>query len=132
MQERQTKQKQIIYDALCALHHPTATEVFGEVHKQHSKVSRATVFRVLSGFAASGKALELRSAGSEVRYDYNTHAHCHARCLDCGKLVDVDVQGLEPSGVQASAPESFDLSGFQLEFYGKCESCKVVENGVLA
>ena len=132
MQERQTKQKQIIYDALKTLNHPTATEVYNYVHEAYPTVSRATVFRVLSGFAASGKALELRSAGSEVRYDYNTHAHCHARCLDCGKLVDVDVQGFEPSGVQASAHESFDLSGFQLEFYGKCESCKVVENGVLA
>ena len=69
MQERQTKQKQVIYDALTMLNHPTATEVYAWVHERHPTVSRATVFRVLGGFATSGRALELRLAGSEVRYD---------------------------------------------------------------
>ena len=69
MQQRQTKQKQIIYDALKALDHPTATEVYGYVHDTYPTVSRATVFRVLSGFALNGRALELRAAGNEVRYD---------------------------------------------------------------
>ena len=71
MQERQTKQKQIIYDALKTLDHPTATEVYGYVHEIVPTVSRATVFRVLGGFATNGRALELRAAGNEVRYDYN-------------------------------------------------------------
>ena len=48
MQERQTKQKTIIYDALMTLDHPTATEVYSYVHEQYPSVSRATVFRVLS------------------------------------------------------------------------------------
>ena len=59
MQERQTKQKQIIYDALKTLDHPTATEVYGYVHENYPTVSRATVFRDLGGFATSGRALEL-------------------------------------------------------------------------
>ena len=80
MQERQTKQKQIIYDALKTLDHPTETEVYGYVHENHPTVSRATVFRVLSGFADNGRALELRAAGNEVRYDYNVEPHYHAHC----------------------------------------------------
>ena len=71
MQERQTKQKQIIYDVLTTLDHPTATEVYNYVHEHYPTVSRATVFRVLGGFVGSGKALELKVAGEEVRYDYN-------------------------------------------------------------
>ena len=81
MQERQTKQKQIIYDSLKTLDNPTATEVYGYVHETYPTVSRATVVRVLGGFALSGRALELRQAGSEVRYDYNVEPHCHARCV---------------------------------------------------
>ncbi|MFQ7079625.1 MAG: transcriptional repressor [Christensenellaceae bacterium] len=57
MQERQTRQKSIIYDALKTLDHPTATEVYGYVHERHPSVSRATVFRVLGGFAQTGRAL---------------------------------------------------------------------------
>ena len=41
MQERQTKQKQIIYDALKTLDHPTATEVYTYVHGHFPTVSRA-------------------------------------------------------------------------------------------
>ena len=99
MQERQTKQKQIIYDALKTLDHPTATEVYGYVRSTHPSVSRATVFRVLGGFAVNGRALELRAAGSEVRYDYNIEPHYHARCLHCGRVADVKAEGLPQSGL---------------------------------
>lgn len=125
MQERQTKQKQIIYDALKTLNHPTATEVYGLVHEAYPTVSRATVFRVLNGFATSGQALELRFAGSEVRYDYNTHAHCHARCICCGKVSDVKTAGgIDASILKAEACDDFELEGFAVEFYGRCGSCK--------
>ena len=124
MQERQTKQKQIIYDALKALNHPTATEVYGFVHGEYPSVSRATVFRVLGGFATSGKALELRLAGSEVRYDYRVMPHCHARCLHCGRVRDVEVQGLPKGGLQAETDEDFSLQGYAIEFFGTCKECQ--------
>lgn len=125
MQERQTKQKQIIYDALKTLDHPTATEVYGYVREAHPTVSRATVFRVLSGFAASGHALELRFAGSEVRYDYNTHAHCHARCVLCGRVADVTTAGeMDKAALSARACGDFDIEGVSVEFYGKCGACR--------
>ena len=124
MQERQTKQKQIIYDALKALNHPTATEVYGFVHGEYPSVSRATVFRVLGGFATSGKALELRLAGSEVRYDYRVIPHCHARCLHCGRVRDVEVRGLPKGGLQAETDEDFSLQGYAIEFFGTCKECQ--------
>lgn len=124
MQERQTKQKQIIYDALKTLNHPTATEVYGYVREQHPTVSRATVFRVLGGFAASGRALELRAAGNEVRYDYNIAPHCHGRCVSCGKLADVTATGLTESGIEATACDGFAIEGYTLEFFGTCEECR--------
>ena len=124
MQERQTKQKQIIYDALKTLNHPTATEVYGYVRERHPTVSRATVFRVLGGFAASGRALELRAAGNEVRYDYNIAPHCHGRCVACGKLADVRATGLTENGIEATAYDGFLVEGYTLEFFGTCETCR--------
>lgn len=124
MQERQTKQKQIIYDALKTLNHPTATEVYGYVHDIYPTVSRATVFRVLGGFASGGRALELRSAGSEVRYDYNVMPHCHGRCVTCGKLADIDVEGLPKTGLKVHACDEFEVQNYSLEFFGVCKDCK--------
>ena len=130
MQERQTKQKQIIYEALKTLDHPTATEVYGYVHEAYPSVSRATVFRVLGGFATGGKALELRAAGSEVRYDFNVMPHYHAHCVGCGKLADVETEGLPRQGLKATAMGDFELSGYSVEFFGKCKECRCMSEKV--
>lgn len=124
MQERQTKQKQIIYDALKTLDHPTATEVYSYVHENFPTVSRATVFRVLGGFALSGKALELRAAGNEVRYDYNVMPHYHAHCEKCGKVADVVATGIPVGGLSVTAENDFSVSGYSVEFFGVCKTCK--------
>ena len=124
MQERQTKQKQIIYDALKTLDHPTATEVYGYVHELYPTVSRATVFRVLGGFAISGRALELKVAGNEVRYDYNVDPHYHAHCETCGRVIDVMVKGIPLEGLCVTSAEGFEVSGYSVEFFGICKACK--------
>ena len=124
MQERQTKQKQIIYDALKTLDHPTATEVYGYVHTLYPSVSRATVFRVLGGFAENGRALELRVAGSEVRYDYNIMPHYHARCNCCGKVADVVAQGMPVGGLTVTSDCGFAVDGYSVEFFGTCKDCQ--------
>ena len=124
MQERQTKQKQIIYDALKTLDHPTATEVYGYVHELYPTVSRATVFRVLGGFATNGRALELRAAGNEVRYDYNVMPHYHARCECCGKVADVKTAGLDEGCLRATAEHGFSVRGYSVEFFGVCKDCQ--------
>lgn len=124
MQERQTRQKSIIYDALKTLDHPTATEVYGYVHTLHPSVSRATVFRVLGGFAENGRALELRAAGNEVRYDYNVAPHYHARCTCCGHVADVVTKGMPEGGLQVSTDCGFSVSGYSVEFYGVCKDCQ--------
>ena len=124
MQERQTKQKQIIYDALKTLDHPTATEVFGYVHENYPTVSRATVFRVLSGFADNGRALELRAAGNEVRYDYNVAPHYHAHCHKCGRVADVCAEGMPKSGLKVTMAGDFAVEGYSVEFFGVCGACQ--------
>lgn len=124
MQERQTKQKQIIYDALKTLDHPTATEVYGYVHDKYPTVSRATVFRVLSGFADNGRALELRAAGNEVRYDYNVEPHYHAHCNCCGKVADVWAEGMPKGSLKLKITGDFAVEGYSVEFFGLCRDCK--------
>ncbi len=121
MQERQTRQKQLIYETLTQLNHPTATEVYVSVRQVQPSISRATVFRVLGGFVAAGKARELRLAGSDVRYDYNVEPHCHARCTSCGKVVDV--MASLPMGIEDVRLEDFSISGYKIEFFGNCQNC---------
>ena len=127
-QERQTKQKSLIYEALKTLNHPTATEVYGYLHEQYPSISRATVFRVLSGFSDSGKALELRYSGHDVRYDYNVESHYHAHCTNCGKVADVfskTVAGLDKN--IGNEIDGFRIDGYVVEFSGLCGECRTRE-----
>lgn len=126
MQERQTRQKGIIYEALKTLDHPTATEVYGWVKEKHPTVSRATVFRVLGGFASCGKALELKTAGEEMRYDYNVAPHYHARCKECGRVTDVHAKGI--GQVWAENDFNFIVEGYTVEFFGVCKDCRELQS----
>lgn len=123
MQERRTKQKGVIYDTLKSLDHPTATEVYARLRETNPSISRATVFRVLSGFAAGGKALELRVAGTDVRYDYNVERHCHVHCKCCGRVADVFTadDGVLPQLTLKGI--GFRVESCLTEFFGTCEDC---------
>lgn len=124
MQERQTKQKTIIYEALKALDHPTATEVYANLQETHPTISRATVFRVLGGFSQSGKALELRLAGKDVRYDYNIEPHFHVHCRECGRVADVFLPELSGIGEEVKSACGFTVEGCTVEFFGLCGNCR--------
>lgn len=126
--ERQTKQKSIIYEALKTLDHPTATEVYHYVHERYPSVSRATIFRVLNGFSANGKALEVRLAGNDIRYDYNVEEHYHVHCRCCGKIADVEAKIKAPAKKAVSESCGYIVDGFAAEFFGLCPACAVKEN----
>lgn len=126
MQERQTKQKAIIYERLKALDHPTATEVYASMQKDYPSISRATVFRVLGGLASKGKALEIRVAGTDVRYDYNVERHFHAHCKECGRVADVFLAGAEGIDKGATVMNGFTVDGYTVEFFGRCKACASV------
>ena len=64
---RNTKQKRAVYAALCALGHPSATEVYDYVKTRDPKISRGTVFRVLRAFSEGGRAVKIHIAGSDDR-----------------------------------------------------------------
>lgn len=123
MQERQTKQKAIIYERLKALDHPTATEIYASMQKDYPSISRATVFRVLGGLASRGKALEIRVAGTDVRYDYNTERHYHAHCKDCGRVADVFLTSVDGIDGGVKAMNDFTVDGYTVEFFGRCKAC---------
>ncbi len=122
MQERWTKQKSLIYETLVALDHPTATEVYARLHESHPSISRATVFRVLGGFVAGGKALELRMAGTDVRYDYRVEKHCHAHCRKCGRVADVWTEETPLPKLSVNGMD-FCIDGFEMKFFGTCADC---------
>lgn len=123
-QQRQTKQKQLIFDALSTLNHPTATAVFEDIHGRHPTVSRATVFRILKQAEQNGQILRLSFSGGEDRFDYNTVPHYHIRCRCCGKVCDVKMPYLFGLETQVEDACGYTVEGHDIEFSGVCADCR--------
>lgn len=128
-QERNTKQKKIILDELIAAGHPTATELYERVYAINPKISRATVFRVLSQFAEGGAVRKISITGSDARFDATTVPHGHMMCLNCGTVKDVFLDDFK----KALCVE--ELNGFKvytadLNYVGVCKNCLQNEKSI--
>ncbi|WP_461210668.1 Fur family transcriptional regulator [Desulfocurvus sp. DL9XJH121] len=121
--QRMTKQRRIILDELRKLtSHPTADELYEIVRKRLPRISLGTVYRNLEVLSENGDILKLESAGSQKRFDGEARAHCHVRCVHCGRVGDVEGEVPAPSVAGVTAP-GFTITQGSVEFYGVCERC---------
>lgn len=123
--KRNTLQRQIILDTLKKMDfHPSASQVYEQVHLQYPSISKATVFRILNQELDEGAVMRVMMQGDEMRYEMKTNPHYHMRCKRCGKIEDA------PMAYQSRLEDLLgDLHGFQVEghmveFYGICEKCR--------
>ena len=85
---RETKQRQMVLQAVRArTDHPTADQIFKDVHKLDSKISHGTVYRNLNHLCEDGLICHVRVPGAD-RYDLRTDMHYHMFCVKCKKVSD--------------------------------------------
>jgi len=123
--QRNTPQRRAILEEVQkATSHPTAAELYERVRRRLPKISLGTVYRNLDLLAEMGRIQKLDVGGGEARFDGNTDAHHHVRCVRCGRVDDV--YGL-PTGTLidgASEAAGYEILGHRLEFVGICPQCK--------
>ncbi|MGN0155337.1 MAG: Fur family transcriptional regulator [Lachnospiraceae bacterium] len=123
MKERNTKQKQMILEAVKSrADHPTANQIYFDVWQQDNRISRGTVYRNLNLLSEKGEITDVELSDAD-RYDYRTDRHYHMLCTVCGEVFDAPVE------YQQSADRIIEeLTGFQIEghntvFKGICKNC---------
>ena len=123
--QRFTEQRASVYRYLqSTTEHPTADDVFMAVRGEIADISLATVYKALETLVGCGLAVKLTYGDGSARYDGRTDPHPHARCLDCGAVLDV------PGRLNATALEElgrvpgFEVEGYRLELVGHCETCR--------
>jgi Fe2+ or Zn2+ uptake regulation protein len=122
---RFTEQRAAVYRFLSSTtSHPNADEVFQEVRGEVPGISLATVYKSLETLVSCGLAAKLGYSDGSARYDARTDPHHHARCLSCGRVMDVpghftegEVKGM------AETLEGFSITGYRLELTGICSRC---------
>ncbi len=128
-QMRMTRQRKVILEELRKVKtHPTADQVYEMVRKRLPHISLATVYRNLDTLSGSGEVLTLELSGSQRRYDGDVREHHHARCRNCGIVVDVPSGVVPMPEMTALDLDGFMVSGYRIELAGLCKSCREQEN----
>ena len=125
MAGRNTIQRSLTLRAVRALRsHPTAEEVYRAVAAENPSISRATVYRNLKQLSDSGLLLQIKTAGGADHFDHRCDAHCHAGCLHCGRVFDIELtHPLNPLESLADT-HGFAVSGYEFLFTGVCADCR--------
>jgi Fe2+ or Zn2+ uptake regulation protein len=123
--QRFTEQRSAVYRFLASTEeHPTADEVFLAVRRNLPGISLATVYKSLETLVGCGLAVKLSYGDGSARYDGRTDPHHHARCLACGKVIDIagHLPRYEVEQLREQA-EGFTVVGYRLELSGYCSEC---------
>lgn len=121
--QRYTEQRAAVYRCLMdTTSHPTADDVFTAVRPAIPDISLATVYKSLETLVSCGLAQKLTYGDGSARYDGRTDPHPHARCLLCGRVMDVSGRMPVLNGV-GNVP-GFVVEGYRLELVGRCEKCE--------
>lgn len=123
--QRFTEQRAAVYRYLRGTDtHPSADDVFTAVRTVIPDISLATVYKSLETLVSCGLASKLTYGDGSARYDGRTDPHPHARCLDCGAVLDLagDLDTATLAGLGA-LPHGFAVEGYRVEVVGHCVSC---------
>lgn len=124
--QRFTEQRAAVYRFLLGTDaHPTADDVFTSVRHDIPDISLATVYKSLETLVGCGLAIKLTYGDGSARYDGRTDPHHHARCLQCGKVMDVPTY-VDARNLVGNVPpvEGFAVEGYRLELVGYCSDCQ--------
>ncbi|MEK6201205.1 MAG: transcriptional repressor [Desulfobulbaceae bacterium] len=121
---RLTTQRQIILEELVKVtSHPTANEVYDMVRKRLPRIGLGTVYRNLELMAETGMIHKLEVGGTQKRFDATIQPHYHVRCLECGKVDDINIAVQQDINETAAQACHYQILGHHIEFTGLCVDC---------
>lgn len=125
---RSSRQRQIILEELKNVKsHPSAQEIYDLVRRRLPRVSLGTVYRNLELLVEAGSIKKLESSSSQRRFDGELENHYHARCLVCGRIVDLPFLELNALEKEFAPLTDYRITGHHLELVGLCPQCQAAE-----
>jgi Fur family transcriptional regulator, peroxide stress response regulator len=123
---RLTPQRLAVVRALVdARNHPSAEDLFARVRETCPTTSLATVYKTLDTLKEIGEVLELEFREGSNRYDgIRPGAHPHLVCTRCGRIEDLDLEGLEALTAQVAQSTGYEIRSHRVDFYGICGECQ--------
>jgi len=125
-EHRLTPQRMAVLRLLAlSVDHPSASQLYDQIHAQFPTTSRATVYKTLNLLKELGEVLELGFADDDKRYDGNKpYPHPHLICVRCRKIMDPAVSIAADMLQQVAQQSGYQILGHRLDFYGACPECQ--------
>lgn len=121
---RNTKQRQTVLDTVMEhCDHPTAEEIYLDVRKKDSKISKGTVYRNLNILSENGDVNQVKVQGAD-RFDKTTCNHYHIICTKCKKVFDAPIEYAEQNDSIVEDKTGFIITKHQTMFEGICPKCQ--------
>lgn len=100
--------------------HPTVDQIFTDLQKDISTLSKTTVYNTMRVLAESGLVRVITIDDNETRYDVVTKNHGHFKCESCGTIYDfsIDIDSLACKGLN-----DFQINDKNVYFKGICQRC---------
>ena len=128
-----TMQRIAVCTALVAHHgHPTASQIWDNVHKAHPSISQATVYNTIAALEELRLIKRLEIAGDEhTHYDLDLAPHVNVVCKRCGRIDDVYTDTLEALLGLVATRSDYSLDpGAGMIVYGLCAECRQIASAV--
>jgi Fur family transcriptional regulator, peroxide stress response regulator len=121
---RDTRQRESILKVLRDTRsHPTADQIYEEVRKDITNISKGTIYRNLQVLEETGAISVLNINGPQSRYEVKQESHYHFKCDKCGHVFDLDEPIDTGIDTRVSNKTGFKVSHHQIEFHGLCGEC---------
>lgn len=124
---RITPQRTAVYTRLAqAEDHPNAESLHRRIMEQFPNISLDTVNRTLLTLTRIGLASVVEGGGDPKRFDPDIELHHHARCVECGKILDFYHEEYDNLGVPREIREKMNVIGKRVVIEGLCNGCRKV------
>ena len=106
--------------------HFGADDLYIQLKKLKSKVSRATVYNTLERLAQCDLLIKRNFGENLTRYESNfkKQTHDHLICVDCGKIVEFSDPRLSKIPQEVSERLGFEIDSYSFNIFARCKNRK--------
>lgn len=125
MNKRNTLQRSLVLASVQALaNHPTADEVYENIHHSYPNISKGTVYRNLNSLAEDRCIKKISMSNAADRFDHKTAAHYHIQCVSCGQFSDLTHPYLTRLDGEVAQESGYAMESHDIVFRGICPHCQ--------
>lgn len=121
---RLTNQRRAIVRELENGRHLSAEEMYEHLRGDHPELGLSTVYRTLDLLTELGVARKDDFGEGYSRYELATERmHHHARCEECGRVIEFNEELMEYLALQVERETGFVTDWHEITLHGRCAEC---------